>query len=89
MTLKEKYAGAYADVYYIDESPEDAKTVYFSFGEVTCNDYGDPICDEFGVFDHEIFYYVDDDEWDILKRGQNTGGDFCIISDTVEYNHIS
>lgn len=86
MALRDKYAGAYADVYYIDESPDEAVTRYFSFGEIVVNEKGDPIEDEFGTDDNDVFYYVDDVEWDILKLGQNTGGDFCIVAGTIEYD---
>ena len=80
-----KYCGAFAQINWIGME-SDGSELYFSFGkQVLSKIDGVPIADEFGVPDEFIFYYTDDVEWDILKRGQNTGDDFMIIPATIRY----
>lgn len=61
--------GAWADIYWLDESPEDIQTVYISFGEEVLNDQGDPVMDLYGVPDEEIFFYGSLTDKDDYIRG--------------------
>lgn len=77
-----KYQGAWCEAYYVDQYADEAISVYISFGDI---DPETDTHDSFGVPDINVFYYVDADEWDIMRRGQNTGADFMVIPDSIEY----
>jgi hypothetical protein len=74
--------GAYADVRWLDSG--EVVNRYFSFGGVHYVG-DDPACDEFGVPDERIFFYVDNTQGFEALFSEDNGNDFVVLPDTVEY----
>jgi hypothetical protein len=83
---KDKYVGVHCDVYYIDETPDEAQSVYISFAD--CDPVTDDFYDENGTADGLVFYYATLEEWDIMRYGQNVGVDFMVLPDTIAYEEM-
>lgn len=74
--------GAYADVRWLDSG--EVVNRYFSWGDVRYVG-DDPVCDEFGVPDDSIFFYVGDTQGFEALFSEDSGNGFVVLPDTVEF----